>query len=76
MVVDSKSMVVGCLIFGEKIYLLFLQHSCILKDAFIMSLDPLMQVGNKNTILFGSMLLSSNKWVVGVHGNGGVIYEK
>jgi len=34
------------------------------------------KTNKEHTILFGSILPSSNKWALGVHVNGGVIYAK
>jgi hypothetical protein len=52
---------------GEQIYLLFLQNSWLPIVSFIMPLELLKQKSSENTILFGSMLPSSSKWMVGVH---------
>ena len=72
----SKKKGVGSLIFGEQIYLLFLQHAWLLKVSCLKPLKLLKQVSNYTTILFGSMLPRSSKWVVGFHVDGGVIYVK
>jgi hypothetical protein len=60
--VGSKKKGVVIPIFGEQIYLLFLQHSWLLKVPFPLPLELLKQASNKNTILFGGMLPSSSKW--------------